>query len=107
MLYAMPWKSCRITKAERSGDCLYLYSDRGMHRIEPKSATVVRITYTEREAFSEREKPGVVRSAVWGDWEFTEDTETVEYCSPKLHIVIQKESASFAYYNGKGGAFAL
>ncbi len=102
MMNAMPRKSCCITNAERNGECLFLYSERGMHRIEPKAAGIVRITYTEREDFSKREKPGVIRNAIWKDWEFYEDADTVEYRSQKLRIVIQKESASFAYYNGDG-----
>ncbi len=102
MLSAIPWKSCSITKAERKGNSLYLYSDRGTHRIEPKSDRIVRITYTERETFSERGKPGVVRTEVWSDWTFAEDAETVEYCSEKLRIEIRKKSASFSYFDGNG-----
>ena len=102
MLEAIPWKLCCITKTDRKGDCLFLYSERGMHRIEPKTAGIVRITYTEREVFSDREKPGVIQKTGWGDWSYREDGETVVYCSPKLRIVIQKKSASFAYYDGKG-----
>lgn len=102
MMSAVPWKSCRITKAERKDNRLFLCSDRGLYRIEPKAAGIVRITYTEREAFSERNKPGVICASVWEDWEFCEDFETVTYRSPELTIVIRKESASFAYYDGKG-----
>ncbi len=102
MLDAIPWKSCSITKAERRDNSLYLYSDRGTHRIEPKSEGIVRITYTEREAFSKRVKPGVTRMEVWDGWTFFEDAESVEYCSGKLRIVIRKESASFSYFDGNG-----
>ena len=102
MLSAIPWKSCRITKAERKDHRLYLYSERGIYRIEPKAAGIVRVTYTEREDFSERRKPGVICTSVWEDWEFYEDSETVTYRSTELWIVIRKESASFTYYDGKG-----
>ena len=102
MLSAIPWKPCRITKAERRENRLFLYSERGTHRIEPKTAGIVRVTYTERESFSERRKPGVICTSVWDGWEFCEDSETVTYRTPELMIVIQKESASFAYYDGKG-----
>lgn len=64
MMSAVPWKSCRITKAERKDNRLFLYSDRGLYRIEPKAAGIVRITYTEREVFSERNKPGVAYKCV-------------------------------------------
>ena len=102
MLSAIPWKSCRITKAERKAHRLYLYSERGIYRIEPKAAGIVMVTYTEREDFSERRKPGVICTSVWEDWEFYEDSETVTYRSTELWIVIRKESAFFTYYDGKG-----
>lgn len=37
MMSAVPWKSCRIIKAERKDNRLFLYSDRGLYRIEPKA----------------------------------------------------------------------
>lgn len=103
MLSAMPWKSCYITGTERKGNCLYLYSERGMHRLEPKSSGIVRITYTERPEFSKREKPGVVLTSVWEQWDYQENEETVEYVSSELRIVIEKKSASFTYYDGEDG----
>ncbi len=102
MMTAMPWTTNDITRAERKDDCLYLYSKRGMHRIQPKNEAVVRITYTERDAFSEREKPGVIRKEVWSGWELREDADAVEYLAPKLRIRVDKKSASFSYYDGNG-----
>ncbi|MBQ8547483.1 MAG: DUF4968 domain-containing protein, partial [Lachnospiraceae bacterium] len=102
MMTAMPWTANDITRAERKDDCLFLYSKRGMHRIEPKNEAVVRITYTERDAFSEREKPGVIRKEVWSGWELREDADAVEYLAPKLRIKVDRKSASFSYYDGNG-----
>jgi len=102
MMTAMPWTANDITRAERKDDCLYLYSKRGTHRIQPKNEAVVRITYTERDAFSEREKPGVIRKEVWSGWEFREDADAVEYLASKLRIRVDKKSASFSYYDGNG-----
>ncbi|MDD6034730.1 MAG: glycoside hydrolase family 31 protein [Lachnospiraceae bacterium] len=103
MLYAMPDKSCSIIKAERSENRFYLYSERGMYRIEAKGAGIVRITYTEREKFSEREKPGVLQTAVSEQWEYSDDGEKIVYRAPELVIEIDKKSASFTYYDGSGG----
>lgn len=102
MLSAIPDKSCRITGVERKDNCLYLYSERGTHRLEPKAAGIVRITYTERPEFSKREKPGVIRASVWEKWNYREDEETIEYFSTELKIVVDKAHASFSYYDGDG-----
>lgn len=103
MLYAMPWKSCSIIKTERKEDSLFLYSERGMHRIQKKGDGIVRITYTEREAFSVRKKPGVVKTEVCADWEYREDGETVEFLSSEVRIVADKNTGTFSYYDGAGG----
>ncbi|MBP3619006.1 MAG: DUF5110 domain-containing protein [Lachnospiraceae bacterium] len=102
MLYAMPWKSNRITKVERKEDALFLYSERGMHRIVLMNESVARITYTERESFSVRKKPGVIQTARLSDWSFCEDSEKVVVSAGNLKIAVNKESASVSFFDGKG-----
>ena len=60
MLNVVKGKSRAIEKAERKENSLYLYSEAGIHRIEPKNDAVIRVTYTQREEFSNTEKPGVL-----------------------------------------------
>ena len=102
MLAAMPRESARITKVERKENTLFLYSGRGMHRVILKNDAVARITYTEREHFSVRKKPGVIQTAVFSNWEFCEDSEEVVISAAKLRIVIDKAYASFSFYDGTG-----
>jgi len=102
MLYAMPWNSCSVTRTERKENSLFLYSERGIHRIQKISDGIVRITYTEREAFSERIKPGVVKREVCADWEYQEDLETVTFSSADVTVVVDKKTAAFSYYDGAG-----
>ena len=51
MLCVTGEKSRKIERAERREDRLYLYSEAGVHRLEPKNDRTVRITYTQNEAF--------------------------------------------------------
>lgn len=102
MLSAMPWKSNRITKVERKENALFLYSERGMHRVELKNESVARITYTEREQFSARKKPGVIQTTLWSDWEFCEDSEKVAVSTKNLKITVDKAHGSFSFRDGKG-----
>ena len=48
MLNVVKGKSRAIEKAERKENTLYLYSEAGIHRIEPKNDAVIRVTYTQR-----------------------------------------------------------
>ena len=102
MLSVTPEKSACIIRVERKDDCLYLYSERGLYRIEPKNSGVVRVTYTEREFFSKREKPGVINTSVWAQWDYRETPETIEFFSQNLRITVDRKSASFSYYDGDG-----
>ncbi|MDE5893535.1 MAG: DUF4968 domain-containing protein, partial [Acetatifactor sp.] len=91
-----------ITKIRRSEDRLYLYSEAGIYRLEPKDAGTVRISYTQNEDFSHEEKPGVVQGGVFPDWEYTETEGEIRLRMAGLEIVIDRETASFRYYDGKG-----
>lgn len=102
MLWPFLMKDCSIARVERKDDCLYLYSDRGLHRLAPMSDKSVRITYTEREDFSSREKPGVVAKQAAGNWQYTEDEKYITLSMPALKILIDRQSASYTYYDSEG-----
>lgn len=97
MLNANRPKSRAITGVERRENRLYLYSQSGTHRLEPRSARTVRITYTEADAFSDREKPGVLSAEAYGDWTYTEDEEQICLRTDFLKIIINKGTASYQY----------
>lgn len=102
MLCAVEGKSSAIARVERREDRLYLYSEAGMHRLEPKDSGTVRITYTQAESFSEVEKPGVICREVFGGWEYLEDEREIWLRMENLEIVIDRATASYVYYDGKG-----
>ena len=102
MLYAIKDKSPAITKVIRKQDGLYLYSDAGVHRIIPKTEKTVRVTYTVKEQFSEVVKPGVVYSEIFRDWTYEETASQVILLLPRLRLVVNKDTASYCYYNADG-----
>lgn len=96
----------RIERVEQREDGLYLYSKAGLHRLMMMGDACVRITYTGREAFSQREKPGVVCKGMAGNaetWHSRDNDREVVAETGKLRIVIDKKTASYTYYcrNGK------
>lgn len=102
MLWPILRKDCSIKKAERKQGELYLYSDRGMHRLKPINSRLVRITYTCREDFSTRKKPGVVTDLSWEDWQYEEDDTSITLTTADIKIVIDRSTASYTYYDGVG-----
>lgn len=102
MLYAVKGKDRSIKRVVRKDDRLYLYSDAGCHRLEPKTAGTIRITYTQREEFSEAVKPGIVNHKTLPDWDYTVENEFIVVRTKKVSIHINKETASFQYFDSEG-----
>jgi len=102
MLCANSPKSRAITGAERRENKLYLYSQAGIHRLEPKNGRTVRVTYTEAASFSDWEKPGIVPSKAFEKWTYREDGGEISLQTDFLKIVIDRETASYRYYDEEG-----
>lgn len=102
MLSVLKEKSNEIVRLQRKENRLYLYSEAGIHRLEPKDCATIRITYTQNEAFSDEEKPGVIFRDVFPDWEYTEGEQEIHLRMEHLEIVVNKKTASYTYYDGKG-----
>lgn len=102
MLSVLKEKSNEIVRLQREGNRLYLYSEAGIHRLEPKDCATVRITYTQNEVFSDEEKPGIVCRDVFSDWEYTQGEQEIHLRMEQLEIVVNRKTASYTYYDGKG-----
>ena len=103
MLEPAKTKSDQITGCERKNDCLYMYSEAGMLRVMPKGADAVRITYTVRNEFSERPKPGVTDRSVYDGWSFEESDGSIVFSTDMLRIVFDRKTsaASFLLPSGR------
>lgn len=102
MLYAMPPKKNRIEKVESVGGEFILSSQAGKHRLSPRGEKILRITYTEREQFSDTVKPGVLDREVSGDWTCTENEQEIVIASKQMKILICRETGSYKYYRADG-----
>ena len=102
MLNVVKGKSRAIEKAERKENSLYLYSEAGIHRIEPKNDAVIRVTYTQREEFSNTEKPGVLLRTVFPDWDYMETDTEIWLKMRRLTLVVNKKTASYSYFDSHG-----
>ena len=102
MIKPTPEKSRSIRKIERKDDCLFLYAEKGIHRLKPMSEHSVRITYTEKEAFSTRVKPGLTAKGTFSSWEYQADEHQIILTSGLIRIVINRHTASYTYTDEKG-----
>lgn len=102
MLQAFKGKDRKIKRVVRENDRLYLYSDAGSYRLEVKTPNAVRITYTERESFCAKIKPGVILKDVSSAFSYEENETAAMLNTGKMRIVILKETGSFIYYDEEG-----
>ena len=105
MLYAQPPKNSRIEVVYKDDNALFMESEKGIYRILPMTETCVRITYTEGECFSTREKPGVIALPKKVSWEYAETPDKVVFTMHGLHIEVERENACFSYMDGSDGLF--
>ena len=102
MIEAVLAKSRKIKLAEPRDDRLYLFSEHGTNRIEPKNERTVRVTYTVKDEFSNKEKPGIVCSEVYSKWQFEENEDFITVRLPELIIRVNRETGSYSYFNMEG-----
>lgn len=102
MIASLPEKSRKITNVGRRNHRLYLGSEAGRFRLEPKSSRMVRVTYTEEDAFSQEEKAGVLDRGVFLDWDYEQNDKDVIFFTRELRIAIDLETAAFSYETADG-----
>lgn len=103
MLYAVPPASSEITSVERKGDCLYLYSKAGTHRIMPKNPRTVRVTFTKEDEFSTSPRFGILDPlSTFADWSFSENDSEIIVKTSAVEIKIDRKTASYSYFDIDG-----
>lgn len=92
----------RIIRVERIENMFVLHTNHGRIKIEPKTPNILRIVYTLREEFSAVEKPGVTMTKGYARWDYEETKQRLTLNTGKLLVHIDKETASFRYYDQSG-----
>ncbi len=108
MLSPSPYKSRQITRVEKRGNALYLTSEAGLHRLIPVNENVVRITYTEKDSFSDVIKPGVISRAAQPSgnamlpFSVTDEDGILTLSTKNLCIKINRLTGSYTYFSVSG-----
>ena len=102
MLDVVRGKSEAFEHVKRDGDALYLYSEAGILRLMPMDERTVRVSFTCRDSFSDRKKPGVIAQGGFTDWRYEETAQNVILRTGKVSIIVDRASSACAYYDENG-----
>lgn len=102
MLQVEKRKNFGITDIERDQNCLYLYTEKGSIRIAPQSSSIIRISYTQKDYFSDSPGTGVEKQEGCDDWTYRSDEKEIVLSTELLHVKISRETASIGYYDCDG-----
>lgn len=102
MLGCIPQKKRNVVKAWREKDALWLKLENGLQKIVPVNSWILRVMFTEKESFSNEEKPGITKLPPFGDWSYQVTGEAVILEMKNLILEVDLESDRFRYYDGAG-----
>ncbi len=94
--------SAKILKTERRGGSLWLYSDLGTHRLSPKNAWNICVSFTCENNFSDASRPGILKRDDFNDWNFEITDREVILRTDEITLKINLDTASYCWYNKNG-----
>ena len=103
MLTAIKPKSRRITDVEKSEDAVILLSEHERIRLQTMGPYVVRITVTPHESFSDKVRPGVIRSDPSPEFSVTEEPDCIVFSASALTLRADRASGAISYSERDGG----
>lgn len=102
MLSAIPAKKNRVVEVNRKQGELLLTLESGLLKITPADDRTVRVMYTQREVFSDMEKPGILPLPIYDGWEVEEGEKEIRIILENLILKIDCQSSRICYCDGKG-----
>ena len=105
MLEAYARKKREIKKVFQSEGKLFLEAEAGIIRLIPQTETIVRISYTEKEMFSDIQGSHIADLAVETSknestpcsWNYTEGEQEITLWTRKLRVVINRKTGSLRF----------
>ena len=95
-------KSCAIETVRREQDALVLTSQRGILRLSPVTPSILQVTYTEQEAFSEERSLGICCDDRLADWQYAESANAVTLNLGNFTATVDRASGSIRYEDNSG-----
>ena len=102
MLTVSVKKRDQIVSAERIGDILLIRTQRGLLRLEPKRADIVRVRYTRRDSFARQTGIGICEDRGFSGWNFEEGEEGIRVATDRLTLQVSRSDAAIRYLDADG-----
>lgn len=102
MLQVEKRKNFNVIGTERYMNSLYLHTEKGDIRIAPQSPSVIRVSYTQKESFSDSAGVGIEAVQDYEDWTYRAGEEEVTLLTEKLDVRISVKTASVRFYDKEG-----
>ena len=102
MLYAEKPPSAKILKTQRQGNCFLLYSDYGTHRLSPKNAYNIHVSFTREDDFSDSPRLGIINTDDFKDWTFKSDEREILLKTDEITLKINTDTASYSWFDKNG-----
>jgi len=91
-----------ISEVERKSDGLYLKSEYGLLRLSPRSDSIIRISFTRKDAFEDNCGIGILPHGNHAEWDYNEKEDSIELQTTCLRLVVNKNTGSIKYFNRDG-----
>ncbi|WP_309120504.1 TIM-barrel domain-containing protein [Paenibacillus sp.] len=93
----------KVTDVMATPEALVLTTTSGRMKIEPYAPSILRVVYTQEEAFGAKTSLAVVPDAKQDTaWSYTETDDAVELRTSELALTVTKATGAFAYRDAAG-----
>lgn len=95
-------KSSVIEEVWREENSLFLRSKRFLMRLSPRNPSIVRVTYTELDSFSEERSLGICCWDGFSNWQYHYDAESITLNTPMVTVVVNRGTGSICWFSSDG-----
>lgn len=106
MLEVIKPNLAKIIRVQRKEHALILQTENGLMKVEPVSASILRIVYTLEDKFSQVRGLGIEPQKPFSDWKLYDEENTIKLKTSELQLVIDKSNSRLTYYDAVGNRLA-
>lgn len=102
MLVAQKGKDQSVKEVVRKENALFLNTDSGNIKLEPLTSSIIRVTYTFSDTFSNTQSLGTIIQSGHDSWSHKEDESSIILVTEHINLIINKATCSFTYLDKDG-----
>lgn len=102
MLQVEKRKCFAIISTEKYENSLYLHTEKGDIRVAPQSPSIIRISYTQKDKFSDSPGVGIEPVKAFEGWTYKDNGKDIILLTECLRVSIAKDTSSISFYDKEG-----